>query len=101
MKDKLLFFLLIICLCACGCGEEDVENEKIPVNFVSADPPSGSGFPRTIQLTFDGVPEDVETSAGVVVVAGRIVIINGPFTPGPLNITVTWSDGSITLTYTV
>ena len=85
-----------------GCGgDEDVENEKMPVNFVSAYPPSGSETPSSIVLTFDGVPEDVQTSAGAVVVKGRTVIINGPFTPGPLSVTVTWLDGSITLNYTV
>ena len=29
------------------------------------------------------------------------MVVNGPFIPGPLNLTVNWADGSTTLTYTV
>ena len=97
----LLASLLSVCMFV-GCGgDEDTENEKILVNFVSVYPPSGSETPSLIKLTFDGVPEDVEISAGTAVVSGEIVTIYGPFTPGPLSATVTWSDGSITLSYTV
>ena len=97
----LLASLLTACMFV-GCGgDEDTENQKIPVNFLSAYPPSGSETPSLIKLTFDGIPEDVETSAGTAVITGKTVTIHGPFTPGPLSVTVTWSDGSITLSYTV
>ena len=39
-------------------------------------------------------------SAGTVRVVGKKAIIAGPFTPGPIALTITWSDGSQTLNYT-
>ena len=71
--------------------------------FVSADPPSGSKIAvnATVTLTFDNTPADVTVSAGSVGVAGRIASVSGPFTPGPLALTVVWADGAVTLTYIV
>ncbi len=71
--------------------------------FVSANPPSGSRIAAnaTIILIFDNAPADVTVSAGIVRVAGRTAMVFGPFTPGPLVLTVVWADGSQTLTYTV
>ena len=71
--------------------------------FVSANPPSGSKIAAnaTIILIFDNAPADVTVSAGIVRVAGRTAMVFGPFTPGPLALTVVWADGSQTLTYTV
>ena len=87
-----------------GCGEsEDAEEEAAPANFVSAAPPSGSEIAAnaSITLTFDNAPADVTASAGVATAAGKTVTVAGPFTPGPLSLTVTWADGTQTLTYTV
>ena len=38
---------------------------------------------------------------GVATVTDNTVTIAGPFTPGTLELTITWTDGSVTLTYTV
>ena len=73
------------------------------VAFISTDPATGSqlGMNDAITLTFDNVPENVKVSAGVAIVEGKDVKITGPFTPGPLNLTITWTEGSQTLNYTV
>ena len=55
----------------------------------------------TITLTFDRRPEDITISSGDAEITGRFVDITGPFDPGPLALTITWKDGSQTLTYTV
>ncbi len=55
----------------------------------------------SITLTFDHPPEDVTVSGGVGITTDNTVAITGPFTPGALELTVTWADGSETLNYTV
>ena len=100
---SVLGLLLILCLCIAGCGSDEDEYEdeyREPVSFVSATSPGGE-VPNTITVTFDNPPRDVTVSAGTVKVVGKKAIISGPFTPGPLSITITWSDGSQTLHYTV
>ena len=88
-----------------GCGGDDgtVEEEVVQANFVAANPSSGSEIAAnaSITLTFDKAPTDVTVSVGVAVPFGKTVTISGPFTPGPLNLTVIWADGTQTLTYTV
>lgn len=88
-----------------GCGADDDigEEETVPSNFVSASPPSGSEIAAngSITLTFDNAPTDVTVSTGVAVPSGKTVTVTGPFIFGPLNLTVTWADGTQTLTYIV
>lgn len=74
-----------------------------PVAFVRARPAAGATLDGddTITLTFDRRPEDVTISTGVADTTGRFVEITGPFDPGPLALTITWKDGSQTLTYVV
>ena len=74
-----------------------------PVAFVSVDPESDAKITTndTITLTFDHPPEDVTVSDGVATVSDDTVTITGPFTPGTLELTITWADGSKTLNYTV
>ncbi len=99
----LLAGLLAVSMLA-GCGGDDAEEEEAaPANFVSAAPPSGSEIAAnaSITLTFDNAPADVTSSAGVATAAGKNVTVAGPFTPGPLSLTITWADGTQTLTYTV
>ena len=82
----------------------NTEGEKAaPANFVSAAPPNGSEIAAnaSITLTFDNAPADVTVSVGVATAAGKTVTVAGPFTPGPLSLTITWADGTRTLTYTV
>ena len=74
-----------------------------PAAFVSANPAVRSeiAVDDTITLTFDNPPEDVTVSTGDATTIGKRVRITGPFDSGALTLTVTWADGSQTLTYTV
>ena len=74
-----------------------------PADFMSAEPAVDSEIIPTdsITLTFDHPPEDVTVSAGVATITDNTVTITGPFTPGTLELTITWADGSEVLTYTV
>lgn len=76
---------------------------KSPVAFVGVAPRIDSELTvnDTITFTFDSPPDDVTVNAGIAIVDGKIVTIKGPFTPGPLNLTISWNDGSLTFTYTV
>lgn len=76
---------------------------KQPVAFVSVHPRIDSELTvnDTITFTFDSPPDDVTVNAGIATIDGKIVTIKGPFTPGPLNLTIGWNDGSLTFTYTV
>ena len=79
------------------------ETVKPPVAFVSVDPASGAELTMndSITLTFDNPPDDVTVSTGVATVTDNTVTITGPFTPGTLELTITWADGSQTLSYTI
>ena len=74
-----------------------------PVAFVSANPAIGSQLTvnDTITLTFDNTPEDVTVSTGIATVTDKTVAITGPFNAGPLTLTITWTDGTQTLNYTI
>ena len=74
-----------------------------PAEFVSADPESETEITTndSITLTFDHPPEDVTVSAGVATIDGNTVKITGPFTPGTLELTIIWADGTETLSYTI
>ncbi|RKU23356.1 hypothetical protein C6499_18545 [Candidatus Poribacteria bacterium] len=74
-----------------------------PADFMSSEPESGSELiPNdSITLTFDHPPEDVTVSEGVATITDNTVTITGPFTPGTLELTITWADDSETLNYTV
>ena len=73
------------------------------VAFVSADPESGVEITTndSITLTFDNPPADVKVSTGVILSTGNTATITGPFTPGDLELTITWEDGTETFSYTV
>ena len=72
------------------------------VAFVAATPPSGSEIQtdESITVVFDGTPANVAVTAGTAKTAGQTVTISGPFKAGPLNLTITWSDGAHVLNYT-
>ena len=86
-----------------GCGGGENEEVKIAsANFVSATPSGGEiAANGTITVAFDNTPGAVEVSAGAVTVAGKTATITGPFTPGLLALTITWTDGTKALYYTV
>ena len=71
--------------------------------FVRANPAGGSelAVDDTITLTFDSRPNDLTVNTGTAQVIAKKVRITGPFDPGALALTITWADGSQTLTYTV
>ena len=95
--------LAVSMLVGCG-GDDDIDAEEVvQANFVTADPSSGSEIAANawITLTFDKPPADVRVSVGAAAPSGKTVTVLGPFTPGPLNLTVIWADGTQTLTYTV
>ena len=75
----------------------------VTVNFVSANPPNRSIIEpdATITVTFNDLPRNVTVNQGTVAIADRIATISGPFPVGPLNLTITWTDGIQTLIYTV
>ena len=96
----LLTGLLAVSMLA-GCGGDDDTDESVPVNFVSATPPGGEiAANGMITVTFDNPPTDVTVSAGTVTVAGKTATITGPFTPGPLPLTIRWADGTYFLNLT-
>ena len=74
-----------------------------PVVLESVEPAPGEEITPndTITLTFDHPPEAVTVNRGVATLTDNTVTITGPFTPGTLELTVTWADGSETLDYTV
>ena len=101
-NSVLLLAGLIAVSILAGCGADDDIDEPIPVNFVSANPPGGDiAANGTITVTFDNAPTDVTVSHGTVTVPGRTATITGPFTPGPLALTIKWADGIQELNYTV
>lgn len=94
--------LLAVYVIGCGGDDDEEETEAAPAAFVSAAPAGGEiAANGSITVTFDNAPSGVTVSAGTASPAGKTVTINGPFTPGPLALTITWDDGSQTLNYTV
>ena len=90
----------------CDMDSKDEVRDLDPVQFVSADPPSGSTLLSNAPITvsFDGIPEDLIVPQGVVSRSAqtrKTVIISGPFTVGELTLTMKWKDGAHTLVYTV
>ena len=98
----LMAALLAVYVIGCGGGDDEEETEAAPAAFQSANPPGGEVAANgTISVTFDNAPSGVSVTAGTVTVAGKTATITGPFTPGPLALTINWDDGSHTLNYTV
>ena len=100
----LLTGLLVLPLIT-GCGADEEDEVETPIaNFVSAIPPDGEiASNGTITVTFDNPPVDLTVNRGhvTVTVVGKTGTITGPFTPGPLELTLTWADGTQVLNYFV
>lgn len=77
--------------------------QRRPTFFVTVVPQSSSIiYPNdNIRLHFNDIPRGLTVSSGRAVITGKIVTVSGPFTTGPLTLTVTWADGIQTLKYTV
>ncbi len=101
----LVFAALFALSLVVGCGGGEEEEEAAPdAAFSSATPASGDlASNGSITVTFDNDPGDVQASAGAVSGAGKTRTIAGPFTPGALSLTISWTNGggSHTLTYNV
>ncbi len=96
----LLTGLLAVSMLA-GCSEDTAE-DPFPANFVSATPPGGEiAANGTITINFDNPPLDVTVNVGTVTFSGKTATITGPFTPGPLALTLRWADGIQALNYIV
>ena len=98
----LMAALLAVYVIGCGGGDDEEEAEATPAAFKSATPPGGEiAANGQIVVSFDSAPSGVSVTAGTVNVTGTSATITGPFTPGPLALTINWDDGSHTLNYTV
>ena len=94
--------LTVSMLIGCGSADDIITDEPVPASFFSATPPGGEiAANGTITVTFDNTPANVTVSAGTVTVTGKTATIAGPFIPGPLALTITWTDGTQALNYTV
>ena len=107
MKNVVIFSVLVgiltVAILGCGTDSEDEPIDLGPVQFVSANPPNRSTLlsNASITVSFNGVPENLRATQGVISQSTRTVTISGPFTVGELNLTMTWKDGTHTLVYTV
>ena len=86
-----------------GCRRHTEVEEVEPVVLIQAIPANGSTIQKdaTIIAIFDSTPTGLNVTGGKFTLAGSNVTIVGPFTPGTLNLTLTWEDGTTVLTYTV
>ena len=85
-----------------GCDTEN-EIEETSIKFVEATPADGSTIQTNSQIivTFDGTPIDLSVTGAEFSVSDTDVTITVPSTPSTLELELAWSDGEITLTYTV
>ena len=104
-----LFVFVSICLATLllsslgGCRRHTEVEEVEPVVLIQAIPANGSTIQKdaTIIAIFDSTPTGLNVTGGKFTLAWSVVTIVGPFTPGTLNLTLTWEDGTIVLTYIV
>ena len=97
------FIVLSILLYISGCGA-DTDEADTPIKFMWANPPSYSTISPSgnIILTFDSIPANLSVTPGIIEAReGRRVTIAGPFSPGPLEMRITWTDGMLDLRYYV
>ena len=103
---SVLIGVLTLTILGCDIDTEEEVRELDPVQFVSANPPSGSTLlsNATVTVSFNGVPKDLIVPQGVVsrsIQTAKTVTISGPFNVGELRLTMKWKDGAHTLVYTV
>ena len=88
-----------------GCGG-DPEPEPDPDAAITGSTPADGGdlaANSSITINFDNAPGDVTVSPGTATVAGKTATVSGPFTPGALALSVSWTngDGNATLNFNV
>jgi uncharacterized Zn-binding protein involved in type VI secretion len=96
--------LLVVFMVGCGGDDDDDTTEDVVVNFVSANPASGSTIAGNAQisLTFDNAPADVTVNGTPATVAGKTATWAGNLPPGAAALAVSWKGGAgTTLNYTV
>ena len=106
--DVRLLGIMLLCVFAfsivgCFLRREQDEPEEVTATVVSVNPASDSTISAnaTITVTFDNPPGDVTVIPGVVMGAGKIATITGPFETGALTLKIEWADGQHHLTYIV
>ena len=101
MKYMMLILIAITIIVFCGMVGCSTEEEHVA--FVQATPSNGSTIEKDtkIMVTFDGIPTELSVTGRKFSQFGSNVTIQGPFTPGTLNLVITWRDGATVLTYTV
>ena len=103
-KNLSCFLLAITYFFITGCGNEKLSAPPVPVNFVAANPPSGSRIKSDTIITviFEAVPGDVSVNQGTVTLADQMASIYGPFPEGLLQLLISWDDlHHIVLSYIV
>lgn len=112
MKTHFNFFIFVFFSIAVvslsgmdSCNWKDTEEdiEARPTAFIQSTPPNGSTIQAdtTIIADFDNTSTGLNVTGGDFSVSGDRSTITGLFPPGTLNLVLTWSDSSKTLTYTV
>ena len=87
---------MLIVLMLTACGVDPYKDEYVlPTKFVKATPPGGDiAADSRITIIFDNPPKDIKVSTGTVGGSGKSAIIMGPFPLGPLELIITWADGT-------
>ena len=100
-SSLVLVMLGVLSLSMGGFARE--EEKPDPVKFISANPPNGSQIQpdATVSVVFDSVPVNVAVTPGTAKAVGQTMTISGPFTVGPLDLTISWRGGARMLNYTV
>ena len=75
------------------CDEEIIDPESEPAIYIIAKPIRGSEIATNASITlyFNNAPADLMVSHGTARTSGSTGTVNGPFTIGPLSLTVTWA----------
>ena len=98
---NLLVFIMIALFLSCGSDSEDrYIIESKPVQFISAQPESGSPLHinESVIVIFNRVPEELAVEPGTLNNLSPVTIA-GPFPAGKFSIELTWQDGGQTLEY--
>lgn len=98
LRNLSIIMAVLVTFVIVGCAED-----KEVATFIQANPTNGSTIQEDedIIVTFDMLPAGLRVTGGEFSLSDTSVTITGPFTPGTVNIFLTWADGAQALTYTV